>query len=157
MSGDQRSVVMLGGRQLRRHAGAHLLAGYREEYHDLQGLIRLRGLAIRSFDPHICVHPDQPIEIGRNARRLPTKGLCMFKSQQYRAKATEYGELVKTSISPEESREFQKLERRFASLITSRSSRTITTVPCTFRTMTNPAARPWPSRKNTFCGVLGRR
>jgi hypothetical protein len=29
---------------------------------------------------------------------------------------TEYGELVKTSISPEESREFQKLERRFASL-----------------------------------------
>ena len=40
----------------------------------------------------------------------------MFKSQQYRAKATEYGELVKTSTSPEESREFQKLERRFASL-----------------------------------------
>jgi len=40
----------------------------------------------------------------------------MFKSQQYRAKATEYGELVKTSTSPEKSREFQKLERRFASL-----------------------------------------
>jgi hypothetical protein len=40
----------------------------------------------------------------------------MFKSQQYRAKATEYGELVKTSTSPEASREFQKLERRFASL-----------------------------------------
>ena len=40
----------------------------------------------------------------------------MFKSQQYRAKATEFGELVKTSTSPEESREFQKLERRFASL-----------------------------------------
>jgi hypothetical protein len=40
----------------------------------------------------------------------------MFKSQQYRAKATEYGELVETSTSPEESREFQKLERRFASL-----------------------------------------
>ena len=37
----------------------------------------------------------------------------MFKSQQYRAKAAEYGE---TSISPEESRELQKLERRFASL-----------------------------------------
>src|SRR6266566_6084292 len=116
MSGDQRSVVMLGGRQLRRHAGAHLLAGCREEYHDLQGLIRLRGLAIRSFDPHICVHPDQPIEIGRNARRLPTKGLCMFKSQQYRAKATEYGELVKSSTSAEESRKFQDLEDRFVSL-----------------------------------------
>jgi len=40
----------------------------------------------------------------------------MFKSQQYRAKATEYGELVKTLTSPRESREFQKLERRFASL-----------------------------------------
>jgi len=40
----------------------------------------------------------------------------MFKSQRYRAKAAEYGELVKTSISPEESREFQKLERRFVSL-----------------------------------------
>jgi hypothetical protein len=40
----------------------------------------------------------------------------MFKSQQYRAKATEFGELVKTSTSSEESREFQNLERRFASL-----------------------------------------
>jgi hypothetical protein len=40
----------------------------------------------------------------------------MFKSHQYRAKATEFGELVKTSTSLEESREFQKLERRFASL-----------------------------------------
>jgi hypothetical protein len=39
--------------------------------------------------------------------------------------------------------------------ITSRFSRTITRVQCTFRTMTNPAARPWPSRKSTFCGVLG--
>jgi hypothetical protein len=33
----------------------------------------------------------------------------MFKSQHYRAKATEYGELVKTWTSPEESREFQKI------------------------------------------------
>jgi hypothetical protein len=52
--GDQRSVVMLGGRQLWRHAGwsdgAPLLAGCREEYHDLQGLIRPGGLAIRSCD-----------------------------------------------------------------------------------------------------------
>jgi hypothetical protein len=50
MSGDQRSVVMLGDRQLWRHAGwcdgAPLLAGCREEYHDLQGLIRPGGLAI---------------------------------------------------------------------------------------------------------------
>jgi hypothetical protein len=40
----------------------------------------------------------------------------MFKSQQYRAKATEYGELVKTSTDPAKGREFRKLERRFASL-----------------------------------------
>jgi hypothetical protein len=64
MSGDQISVVMLGDRQLRKHAGwsggAPLLAGCREEYHDLQGLIRPGGLAIRSCDPHICIHTDQP-------------------------------------------------------------------------------------------------
>jgi hypothetical protein len=35
----------------------------------------------------------------------------MFKSQQYRAKANEFGELVKTSTCPEVSREVQKLER----------------------------------------------
>ena len=40
----------------------------------------------------------------------------MFKSQQYRAKATEYGELVKSSGSAEESRKFQDLEDRFVSL-----------------------------------------
>jgi pimeloyl-ACP methyl ester carboxylesterase len=40
---------------------------------------------------------------------------------------------------------------------TSRSSRTITRVPCRLRTMSNPAERPWPSRTNTFCSVLGRR
>jgi hypothetical protein len=33
----------------------------------------------------------------------------MFKSQQYRAKATECGELVKSSTSAEESRQFQDL------------------------------------------------
>jgi hypothetical protein len=32
---------------------APLLAGYREEYHDLARLIRPGGLAIRSCDPHI--------------------------------------------------------------------------------------------------------
>src|SRR6201982_4314333 len=46
----------------------------------------------------------------------PTKGLCMFKSQQYRAKATECVELVKSSGSSEESRKFQDLENRFVSL-----------------------------------------
>src|ERR1700692_248695 len=107
MSGDQRSVVMLRDRQLWRHAdwcdGAPLLAGCREEYHDLQGLIRRGGLAVRSCQSAYLYSSRSTVEIGRNARRLPTKGLCMSKSQQYRAKATEYGELVKTSTSPEES------------------------------------------------------
>jgi hypothetical protein len=56
------------------------------------------------------------IEIGQNGQRLPTKELCMFKSQQYRAKATECGELVKSSSSAEESCKFQDLESSFVSL-----------------------------------------
>jgi hypothetical protein len=40
----------------------------------------------------------------------------MFKSQHYRAKATECGDRVTTSSSSEESRKFQELEDRFASL-----------------------------------------
>ena len=40
----------------------------------------------------------------------------MFRSQQYRAKATKCGELVKSSTSAEESRKFQDLEDRFVSL-----------------------------------------
>jgi hypothetical protein len=42
--------------------------------------------------------------------------LRMFKFQQYRAKATECGELVKSSGSAKESRKFQNLEDRFVSL-----------------------------------------
>jgi hypothetical protein len=40
----------------------------------------------------------------------------MFKSRQYRAKATECGELVKSSTSAEESRKFRDLGDRFVSL-----------------------------------------
>jgi len=40
----------------------------------------------------------------------------MSKSQQYRAKASECGNLVKTSASAEESRQFQDFEDRFVSL-----------------------------------------
>ena len=40
----------------------------------------------------------------------------MFKSQQYRAKATECGELVKSSTSAKQSRKFQDLENRSVSL-----------------------------------------
>jgi hypothetical protein len=44
------------------------------------------------------------------------KGPGMFKSQQYRAKAAEYGELVKSSTEPDESRKFEELQDRLASL-----------------------------------------
>jgi hypothetical protein len=40
----------------------------------------------------------------------------MFKSQQSRAKAAAYGELIKRSIGPEEIHKFQELQDRLASL-----------------------------------------
>ena len=49
-------------------------------------------------------------------RDVKTKGLCMFKSQQYRAMAAECAELVKNSADAEEGRKFQDLENRFVAL-----------------------------------------
>lgn len=40
----------------------------------------------------------------------------MFRSRQYRAKATEYRDLAKSSIGSNQKRDFQKLELRFAAL-----------------------------------------
>jgi hypothetical protein len=40
----------------------------------------------------------------------------MFTPKQYRAKAAEYAELVKTASSPNELREYQDLERTFTVL-----------------------------------------
>jgi hypothetical protein len=40
----------------------------------------------------------------------------MFTSKQYRARATEYGDLAETSAGSNQRRDFQKLERRFAAL-----------------------------------------
>ena len=40
----------------------------------------------------------------------------MFKSKQYRAEAAEYGELVRKSTGPDESRKFEDLQDRLASL-----------------------------------------
>ena len=37
----------------------------------------------------------------------------MFKHTQYRAKATEYGDLARTSTGADQRRDFQKLEQRF--------------------------------------------
>jgi len=40
----------------------------------------------------------------------------MFTPKQYRAKAAEYGDLVKTSTGPNEKREFQELEKSYSVL-----------------------------------------
>jgi hypothetical protein len=47
---------------------------------------------------------------------LSQKGLPVFRSEQYRAKAAEYAQLVKTARGPDEVREFQRLERSFSVL-----------------------------------------
>jgi hypothetical protein len=44
------------------------------------------------------------------------KGWPMFTPEQYRAKAAEYTELVKTARNPNEVREFQRLEQSFTVL-----------------------------------------
>jgi hypothetical protein len=49
-------------------------------------------------------------------REAPGEGELMFKPEQYRAKATEYGDLAKSSISPKQSVDFEKLERSFSVL-----------------------------------------
>lgn len=45
-------------------------------------------------------------------RDFQRKGPGMFKSQQYRARAAEYGELIKSSTGSDERRKFQKLQDR---------------------------------------------
>jgi hypothetical protein len=40
----------------------------------------------------------------------------VFTSEQYRAKAAEYAQLVKTARGPDEVREFQRLEQSFSTL-----------------------------------------
>lgn len=47
---------------------------------------------------------------------MPRKGSACSRPEQYRAKAVEYGELVKTSTGPNQRREFQKLEQSFTVL-----------------------------------------
>jgi hypothetical protein len=41
------------------------------------------------------------------------KGIYMFTSEQYLARAVEYGDLAKTTIGSNERRDFQELEQRF--------------------------------------------
>jgi hypothetical protein len=48
--------------------------------------------------------------------RFQREGLCMFSPEQYRAKAFEAGELIKTAIGPDQRREFQDLQKSFTVL-----------------------------------------
>ena len=81
----------------------------------------------------------------------------MFKSQQYRAKAAEYGELVKGSTGSDQSSKLQELQEHLASLADNeQGQRTTMTVPCKLRSRTDPAARPLRTKKSTFCAVLVR-
>ncbi len=71
------------------------------------------GLVIQTFDPiSMCTPPSRLAECAVTS----TKGPGMFRSQQYRAKAAEYGELVKSSGGSDESRSFRKLQERLVSL-----------------------------------------
>jgi hypothetical protein len=47
---------------------------------------------------------------------FPTERLAMFTSEQYRAKAAEYKELVKTANTPDGVRKFQTLAQSFIEL-----------------------------------------
>jgi hypothetical protein len=47
---------------------------------------------------------------------LAQKGSTMFTHKQFRTKAAEYSQLVKTANSPNEVREYQELERSFSTL-----------------------------------------
>src|SRR6185437_6086926 len=80
----------------------------------------------------------------------------MFKSRQYRAKAAEYGELVKSSASPNERRDFQQLEQRFASLADNEQGLAEDHDSAVLvADQDRPMTRPLPRRKSMSCAVLG--
>jgi hypothetical protein len=81
----------------------------------------------------------------------------MFKSQQYRADAAEYGELVKDSAGPAKAANFGNCRTVSSRLrITSRGWRTIMTKQYSLQSRTDLAALSLQARKNTFCGALAR-
>jgi hypothetical protein len=69
----------------------------------------------------------------------------MFSAKQYRSKAIEYSNLVRTANGPDELREFQKLERSFAELannaewVTDNHGRVVRTVECAIAPRTSAA------------------
>jgi hypothetical protein len=128
-----------------RSDGAPLLAGCRELYHDL---IAPGRLAIRSCDPYISIHPDQPSRLVGVRGDFQRKGSACSNISSIVQERPNTASWSRLRSAPRKAVNFKNWND--ASLrwrITSRSSRTITRVPCTLRTMTNPAARSW-SRKS---------
>jgi hypothetical protein len=83
------------------------------------------------------------------------KGLCMFKSQLYRAKATECGELIKSSTNVEEGQKFQGLEDRFVSLADNeRGLADAYNDAVHIAEQDRPRGTALDAEKSTFCGVL---
>jgi len=78
--------------------------------------------------PHKCFYPDQPLTLVGVRGDFQRKALHV----QISAVSCESDRVRRVGEDPAKSREFRKLERRFASLTDNEQS----TVPCTFRTMT---------------------
>ncbi len=71
------------------------------------------GSLFRSLDPHIHAYPDHLSRLVGMRRGSNGRGSACSESQQYRAKATECGELVLSSASAQERRDSQDLKDRF--------------------------------------------
>ena len=78
----------------------------------------------------------------------------MFNAKQYRDKATEYSERGKTASGPNETREFEQLEKSFTALADKNNGLpTITTIPCSLKPMMFSLGTGWANRKNMCCAA----
>jgi hypothetical protein len=77
---------------------------------------RARARYLGASFPFTSKYSNQRSNCFTEAANAWGKEIRMFKPAQYRAKASEYGELANTSTGSEQKRDFQKLERRFAVL-----------------------------------------
>ena len=101
---------------------------------DLLGLIRPGGLAFRSCDPHICFHPDQPSRLVGMRGDFQRKGSACSNLSSIVQEQPSTASWSRLRPAPRKAVNFKNWND--ASLrwrITSRSSPTITRVPCTFR------------------------
>lgn len=116
MDARSNSPVLMGandGAAMRQYAG--LAAQRAGQYCSIsRRLICTSRLVIRTFDPHVYL--SLTVGVTGDGPRLRTKEPSMFKSQQYRAKAAEYDEIIKGSTDRDEILGFQELQDRFVSL-----------------------------------------